>query len=63
MTMVVINWNVGMQVARCTMCQLEAYVYSDLGRHNNGKDLYLGNCHLNQQSSNRTRDNTKVLLT
>ena len=23
--MVVINWNVGVQVAHCTMCQLEAY--------------------------------------
>ena len=32
--MVVINWNVGVQVACCTMCQLEAYVYSDLGCHN-----------------------------
>ena len=37
--MVIINWNVGVQVARCTMCQLEAGVYNDLGCHNNGKDL------------------------
>ena len=37
--MVVINyWNVGVQVARCTMCQFEAYMYNDLGCHNNGKD-------------------------
>ena len=62
MTMVVIIWNVGEQVAHCTMFQLEAYVYSDLSCHNNGKDLYLRNCHLNQQSSDRTRDSAKVLL-
>ena len=37
--MVVINWNVGVQVARCTMCQPEAYVYSDLGCYNNAKDF------------------------
>ena len=30
--MVVINWNVGVQVARC-------YVYSDLSCHNNDKDF------------------------
>ena len=41
--MIIINWNVSTQVARCTMCQLKAYVYNDLGCHNNGKDLYLGN--------------------
>ena len=39
--MVVINWNVGVRVASCTMYQLEAYMYSDLGWHNNGKDLYI----------------------
>ena len=37
--MVIINWNVGAQVARCTLCQLEAGVYNDLGCHNNGKDF------------------------
>ena len=28
--MVVINWNVGVQVTRYTMCQLKVYVYNDL---------------------------------
>ena len=37
--MVVINWNVGVQVTHCTMCQYEAYVYSDLGCQNNAKDF------------------------
>ena len=37
--MVIINWNVGAQVARCTMCQFEGHVYNDLGCHNNGKDF------------------------
>ena len=60
--MVIINWNFGAQVPRCTMCQLEAYVNNDLGCHNNGKDLYLGNYHLNHQSSDQTRDSTEVLL-
>ena len=46
--MVIINWNVGAQVACCTMCQLEAYVYNDVSCHSNGKDLYLENYHLNQ---------------
>ena len=27
---VVINWNVGMQVIHCTMCELEMYMHSDL---------------------------------
>ena len=37
--MVVLKWNVGVQVACCTMCQPEAYMYSDLSCHNNGKDF------------------------
>ena len=37
--MVIINWNVGAYVACCTMCQLEAHLYNDLGCHNNGKDF------------------------
>ena len=60
--MVVIYWNVGVQVAHCTMCQPEAYIYSDFSCHNNSKHLYVGNCHLNQQSSDITRDSAKVLL-
>ena len=32
--MVVINWNVGMQVTSCTVCKLEAYVYSDRCQNN-----------------------------
>ena len=35
--MVVINWNVAVQVARCTMCQLKVYLYSDLGCQNNSE--------------------------
>ena len=42
MTVVVINWNVGVQVAHCAMYQSEAYVYSVLNCHNNSKDLYVG---------------------
>ena len=60
--MVVINWNVGEQVTCCTLCQLTTHMYSDLGYQSNGKDFYPGNCHLNHDSSNITRDSTTVLL-
>ena len=49
-SMVVIKWNVGMQVACCTMC-LEGCMYIDFGCQNHCKDFNLENCNLNHKNS------------